>query len=73
MSVVAAARDDNKRIKSVYLDKREIAALEDISLANGQSPNAIIRFAVRRLLGMPTPIIAVSDELRSKHGLATNE
>jgi hypothetical protein len=63
-------RPDNKRIRSVYLDKREIEAIEAVSLANGQSSNAVIRIAVRKLLGLPAPIIVVSDELRERFELA---
>lgn len=70
MSVVAESRSDNKRIKSVYLDKTEHAAIEAISLANGQSSNAVIRIAVRKLLGLPAVTITVSDELRERFGLA---
>jgi hypothetical protein len=67
---VSQRRDDNKRIKSVYLDKREIEVIEAVALANGQSANAVIRIFVRHGLGLPSPRIVVSDELRSRFGLA---
>ena len=65
-------RPDNKRLKTVYLDKREFAVLEDVARANGQSANAVIRIALRNFLGMTTPTIAISDELRERHGLAAS-
>jgi ribbon-helix-helix CopG family protein len=63
-------RDDNHRVKSVYLDKSEIEVIEEIAKENGQSANAVIRIAVRTLLGLPAVSIAVSDELRERFGLA---
>jgi hypothetical protein len=62
-------REDNRRIRSIYFDKREWAALVEISNANGQSPNAITRIAVRTLLGLPSVQLTISDDLRKKHGL----
>ncbi len=44
--------------------------IERVSLANGQSPNAVIRILVRQGLGLPAPQILVSDELRLEYGLA---
>lgn len=67
-----AARKDNERVRSVYFDKREWAAMVDVSNANGQSANAVIRIAVRKLLGLPSVQLTVSDELREKHGLLNN-
>lgn len=64
------ARGDENRIHSVYLDERENVAIRAISMANGQSPNAVIRMAVRGLLGLPSPTITVPDELRERLGLS---
>ena len=66
-------RPDNARIKSVYLDKREHAVIEAVSLANGQSPNALIRIFVRHGLGLPAPTITISAELRERLGLPPAE
>jgi hypothetical protein len=63
------ARPDNERIKSVYLDKTEWEFIQKVALANGLSPNAVIRIFVRHGLGLPTPQITVSDELRAQFGL----
>lgn len=62
-------REDNKRIKSVYLDKREWEVIDKVATANGQSPNAVIRIFVRRGLGLPAPQITVPDEIRELLGL----
>lgn len=65
----SVARKDNKRVKSVYLDEDEWAALVEIARENGQSANAVVRIAVRTLLGLPAVSITVSDELRERFGL----
>lgn len=62
-------RDDNKRIKSVYLDKTELAVIEKVALANGQSPNAAIRILVRKGLGLPAPELRIPAEVAAEHGL----
>ncbi len=67
---MSVTRPDNKRIKSVYLDAREHAVIEAVALANGQSPNAVIRIFVRKGLGLPAPTITISDEQRERFGLS---
>lgn len=69
--MTVAQRDSTQRIHSVYLDERENAAIRAISMANGQSPNGVIRMAVRALLGLPSPTITISDELRERFGLSS--
>lgn len=66
------ARADNKRIKSVYLDRREHEVLEAVALANGQSPNAVIRILVRQGLGLPHPTLRFDEALRERYELAPN-
>lgn len=62
------ARLDNKRVRSVYLDKTEWAAAEQIALANGLSSNAVIRIGFRTLLGVATPDLKIADEIRAQFG-----
>ena len=62
-------RDSNRRVRSVYFDEREFEALNAVALANGQSANALTRIAVRQLLGLPSPTITISDELRDRFRL----
>jgi hypothetical protein len=51
------------RIHSSYLDEVEDHAVRAIANANGLSPNKVIRFAVRALLGLPAPQLHIPDGL----------
>jgi len=63
---MADGRLDNKRVRSVYLDKTEWAAAEAIALANGLSSNAVIRIGFRTLLGVATPNLSIPDAVREQ-------
>lgn len=68
---MAEGRLDNKRVRSVYLDKTEWAAAEQIARANGISSNAVIRIGFRRLLDVATVDLRVPDDVREQFGAKT--
>lgn len=53
----------SRRIYSTYLDELENVAVHKVAAANGASPNAIIRAAVRRMLGLPAMRVEIPDEV----------
>lgn len=55
---------NNERVYSCYLDELENAAVRTTAAANGVAPNAIIRWAVRQLLGLPHPAVEIPDNVR---------
>jgi hypothetical protein len=48
-------------VYSCYLDELENAAVRQTAVANGVSPNAVLRWALRELLGLPHPPVAIPD------------
>lgn len=50
----------SRGIYSVYLAKAEEEKLRELAQRNGTSVNFVVRVAVRKLLGMPTPDVDVA-------------
>jgi hypothetical protein len=61
----ASVAKGNERVYSCYLDELENAAVRSVANANGVAPNAIIRWAVRALLGLPHPDVKIPDDVRA--------
>jgi hypothetical protein len=59
------AAKGNERVYSCYLDELENASIRSVANANGVAPNAIIRIAVRALLGLPHLEVRIPDEVRA--------
>lgn len=55
----------NDRVYSCYLDELENGAVRAIATANGVAPNAVIRVAIRKLLGLPSVDVTIPDDVRA--------
>lgn len=58
-------RPSNRRIKSIYLDELEDAAVQLVAQANRQSPNAVCRALIRQALGLPSLELVLPEQVRS--------